>query len=871
MSAAASPSVQTASPPVFPPSPSTFTATGPTSSFVKVYCGDDECVPLSKQCTGGTFQGVLSDLATRVSKGEAQAQGSRSHRVKAVRSAAAAHGAVSLSATVAGNNGRDGRGEATAAAEDRAGAAEPHREGVHGGGVDAKRKQFTPPPSSTALPTLKGVAPAASSAVPFHSTGTSSSRDAVTASAGDTLADGGGARMSRAVVYRRAELLPLSFVRDVASNSKVTALYKQHLQLQEQLRRHQLEQQEFQKQRDGASDAAAALAAMTAEGEPADAASSQETAGDPDGKGGKTQGSKPTPRRRGMPSVGRGGGGACGNRSASPVGSSATSAAAAAALAAQTRTQLWAALRNTIPFFGVLTMPVHTPVEPLISLPVAGPPTIAGATAARTATATTMTPPATGVVSAATAVCSGSYVLLGCRERPREAVLVAEAAPVFPPAGPYVSAALSISGGVASNPGMSAVERLVEQAHEASVARLPPLCSDAVVRAGGLASAPGAGGEGAKRSPQRSRSHPKEPHGQHISQQMLPVRCILQPSTNRVVPMAPPLPDDIAAGYGAARLVTQSLDQSAVDNGGDPDDSLTQSRARSNKGTASSLSRGHPCRGYRHSSQEIANSFASATDASTTAAPRRPLASGKGGSSTGLAKGGRGSGGIWALSDEVGVEGREDATPIEVQRVSYAAAASRGSCSPSTSPHKSSVADPSASALKDGEKLVKGSEQGIPLSAAAIALLTPSTRFTVQLSSCTVALTTQTRKGAVTNATDAPSTNAVGAANGTGGTGGVGGACGSAIGCGEVDNYADELAVVFDGLDVLWHGPNGEEALLQWVLDEYSILLKQRMAAAIAQWTSMVRAGDTSAGTPGGPSSKAGKARRQAAKDQLPA
>ncbi|KAG5508440.1 hypothetical protein JIQ42_08182 [Leishmania sp. Namibia] len=870
MSAAASPSVQTASPPAFSPSPSTFTATGPTSSFVKVYCGDDECVPLSKQCTGGTFQGVLSDLATRVSKGEAQTQGGRGHRVKALRSPAAAHSAVSLSATVAGNNGSDGRGEATsAAAEDRAGAAEPHPEGVQGGGVGAKRKQLTPPPtSSPALPTLKGVAPAASSAVPFHSTGTSSSSDAVTASAGDTLADGGGARMSRAVVYRRAELLPLSFVRDVASNSKVTALYKQHLQLQEQLRRHQLEQQQLQKQGDGASDAAAALAAMTAEGESADAASSQETAGDPGGKGGKAQGSKPTPRRRGMPSVGRGGGGACGNRSASPVGSAATSAAAAAALVTQTRTQLWAALRNTIPFFGVLTMPVHTPVEPLISLPVVAPATIAGATAVRTATATTMTPPATGVASAATAVCSGSYVLLGCRERPREAVLGAEAAPVFPPAAPYASAALLISGGVASNPGMSAVERLVEQAHEASVARLPPLCSDAVIRASGLANAPGAGGEGAKRSPQRLRPHPKEPHGQQISQQMLPVRCILQPSTNRVVPMAPPLPDDIAAGYGAARLVTQSLNQSAVDNGGDPDDSVTQSRARSNRGTASSLSRGHPGRGYRHSSQEIANSFASATDASTTAAPRRPLASDKGASSTGLAKGGRGSGGIWALSDEVGVEGREDATPVEAQRVSYAAAASRGSCSPSTSPHKSSVADPSASALKDGEKLAKGPEQGIPLSAAAIALLTPSTRFTVQLSSCTVALTTQTRKGAVANATDAPSTNAVGAANGTGS---VGGACGSAIGCGEVDNYADELAVVFDGLDVLWHGPNGEEALLQWVLDEYSILLKQRMAAAIAQWTSMVRAGDASAGTPGGPSSKAGKARRQAAKDKLPA
>ncbi|KAG5487955.1 hypothetical protein LSCM1_08270 [Leishmania martiniquensis] len=851
MSAVASPSAQAASPHVFISSPSSFPATGPTSSFVKVHCGDDECVPLSKQCTGGTFQGVLSDLATRVSRGDAQTHGSRSHRVKAVKSVASAGGAVPLSSTVVGGDGNDDTDKTSSAAGDRADATEAHREGVHGGGAGAGRRPFAPPSASTAArPTLKGAATAAPSAVPFHSTGT----DAAAAPAGGPLADGGGTRMPRAVVYRRAELLPLSFVRDVASNSKVTALYKQHLQLQEQLRRHQLEQkQQLRNQWGRDDDVAAALGAMAGEGGASDAASNQETAGDMIGRGCKAPSSKPTPRRRGMPSVGRGGGGACGNRSASPVSSAATSAAGAAALAAQTRTQLWAALRNTIPFFGVLTMPVHTPVEPLISLPAA----------------TTTTPPSTGVVSAATAVCSGSYVLLGCRERPRETVLGAEAAPVLSVGTPYMAGSLSSINGASSNPSMSAVERLVEQAHEASVARLPPLCSDGVLRVNGLATAPGGTGEGAKRSPQRSRSHLKEPHAQHMSQQMLPMRCVLQPTTNRVVPMPPPLPEDIAAGYGAARLVTQSLDQSAANYGGDLDDSVAQSGARTNGAASGGPGCGHPGRGCRRSLQGIANVFSSAADAAAAASTRLPPATGKGASLAGLAKGaGRGSGGMSSLLDEVGVEGGEDATPIEAQRALYAASAvaSRGSCSPPASLHASSIADSGASAAKEGDKLAKGAERSVPLSAAAIALLTPSTRFTVQLSSCTVTLAAPMRKGGVANATDAPSINATGATNGTSG---VGGTCGSAIGCGELGSYADELAVVFDGLDVLWHGPNGEEALLQWVLDEYSILLKQRMAAAIAQWTSMVRAGDTSAGAAGGSSSKASKARRQPAKESL--
>ncbi|AYU75655.1 hypothetical protein LdCL_020010600 [Leishmania donovani] len=863
MSAVSPPSGQLTPPTAFIATPSGFNASGSAPSFVKVYCGNDECVPLSKQCTGGVFQGVLSDLANRVSKHEAQDRGSRSHRVKTVGSAAAADGAALALGTVAGSGGSDGKGEPTPpASEDRVGTAGTRGRVAKGGGASAKKKQSAPLLSTSPLllPASKGVAPAAPSTEPFHSTDTSPTTDTAAASVGDPLAGESGVRVACDVVYRRAELLPLSFVRDVASNSRVTALYKQHLQLQEELQRHQLEQQQLQKQKEDDDDAASAAAAKAAKNDASDAASNQSTAGRADGKGGKTPSSKPAPRRRGMPSVSRGGSAISGNRVSCSVSSAATSAVAATALAAQIRTQLWTALRNTIPFFGVLTMPVHTPMEPLISLPASASASGASTAAARAAAATT-TPPVAGVVSAATAVCSGSYVLLGCRERPREETISADATPVVSQAGRCASGALSFIGGVAACPSMSAVERLVEQAHEASVTRLPPLSSDAVLRSNGGTTASGANSEGAKRSPRKQRLHPRDLQEQ-VSQQSLPLRCTLHPTTNRVVPMLPPLPDDIAAGYGAARLVTKSLGQSAAGRSGDVDDSTTPSGTRISRIAANGRGCGNPDRAHRRSLDEPTDGFVSAVNASAAAGLRRPLSSSKDAPPTGLAKGRAGAG---PLSDEVGVEGGEEATLMNAQQPSNAAAASHGPLSPSTVPHASSAVGPSGSTYRDGDGPGKGMEPGVPLSAAAIARLAPSTRFTVQLSSCTVTLTTQTRKGVGMNAADAASPNTTGAANSISGTGRI------ATGSCEVDTYADELTLVFDGLDVLWHGPNGEEALLQWVLDEYSILLKQRMAAAMAQWTSMVHASDTSAGAAGESSSKANKMRRQLPSERVQA
>ncbi|CAG9567206.1 conserved hypothetical protein [Leishmania major strain Friedlin] len=854
MSAVSPPSGQLAQPTAFIATPSGFNASGAAPSFVKVYCGNDECVPFSKQCTSDVFQGVLSDLANRVSKHEAQDQASRSHRVKTVGSAAAADGAASASGTVAGSGGSDGKGESTPpASEDRVGTAGTRSRVVKGGGAGAKKKQSAPP-LSTSPPLLlpsKGVAPAAPSTEPFHSTNTSPTTDTAAALVGDPLAGESGVRVA-CDVYRRAELLPLSFVREVASNSRVTALYKQHLQLQEELQRHQLEQQQIQQQREEDDDAASAAAAKAAKNDAADAASNQSTAGRAGGKGGKTPSSKPAPRRCGMPSVGRAGSAVSGNRVPCSASSAATSAVAATALAAQIRTQLWTALRNTIPFFGVLTMPVHTPMEPLISLPASASASGASTAAARAAAATT-TPPAAGVASAATAVCSGSYVLLGCRERPREERISADASPVASQAGRCASGALSVIGGAAACASMSTVERLVEQAHEASVTRLPPLSSDAVLRSNGGTNAFGANGEGGKRSPRKQRLHPRDLQAQ-MSQQSLPLRCTLHPTTNRVVPMLPPLPDDIAAGYGSARLVTRSLGPSAADPSGDADDSTTPSGTYISRIAANGRGCGNPDRAHRRSLDEPADDFVSAVSASAAAGLRRPLSSCKDALPTGVAKGSAGAG---PLSDEVGIEGDEEATLMNAQQPSNAAAASYDPLSPSTLLHASSAVGPSGSTHRDGDGPGKGMEPGVPLSAAAIARLAPSTRFTVQLSSCSVTLTTQPRKGAGMNAADAASANTTGAANSISGTGRI------ATGCGEVDTYADELTLVFDGLDVLWHGPNGEEALLQWVLDEYSILLKQRMAAAMAQWTSMVHARDTSAGAASESSSKANKMRRQ--------
>nr|CAJ2466326.1 unnamed protein product [Leishmania braziliensis] len=854
MSATTPPGLQTAPPTGSITSPLSFTATGPTSSFIKVYCGKDECVPLSKQCTGGVFQGALAELATRVSKHEALAQSSRSRRAKTIGSAAAADSEVPVAVTAAGNSSSvGGKGEATPpAAESRAGAAG-HSGGVGRDGGTRTEKQPSAPLSSTSASVLsasKGRASPGPSTAPLHTTATSLSIKAADAPAGDVLAGVDDVRMACGAVYRRAELLPLSFVRDVASNSKVTVLYRQHLQLQEQLRRHQLEQQQLQQQGDEGEDVAATMDSKASEDDAAYAESSQRAGGRVGGKGVKSHTNKVSPRRRGMPSVYRGG---------SSVSSGPTSAAAAAALAAQIRTQLWAALRNTIPFFGVLAMPVHTSMEPLISLPAMSSGGGASATAARAAapTPTTTTPPAAGMVSGATAVCSGSYVLLGCRERPRKAALAGETAPMFSPAAPYASAAQSVIGGVAAYPNISAVERLVEQANEASVVRLPPLCSDAVLRSTGAA------GDSAKRSPRKPRSHPRDLQGHQVLQQSLPARCTLQPNTNRVVPMPLPLPDDIAACYSAARLVTKPLGQSAAAPNEDVDDSTALSGTHASGDATHSHSRGHSGRTRRRSLDEHADILVSTADVSAAAGSRPSLDSGRGASLTWFAnsaKGGGGGGG-GAFSDELSVEGGEEAILTATKRpfcaAAAAAAASRGFSSPCTSPRTNLAAGPSGSLPKDGDGLAKEAEPSVPLSAVAIARLMPSTRFTVQLSSCAVSLTAQTRKGAGGNAAGVASGNTTSTAS-------------SATAGGAVDNYADELAVVFDGLDVLWHGANGEEALLQWVLDEYSILLKQRMAAAIAQWTSMVRAGDPSSGAAAASSSKANKMRCQASKGREP-
>ncbi|CBZ23114.1 conserved hypothetical protein [Leishmania mexicana MHOM/GT/2001/U1103] len=853
---------QVTSPTAFIATPSGFNPSGSASSFVKVYCGSDECVPLSKQCTSDVFQGVLSDLANRVRKHETQGQGSRSHRVKTVGNAAGTGRTASAVGTVAGSGGSDGKGESTPpASEDRVGAGGTRGRVVKGGGAGTKKRPSAPPlsTSSPLLPASKGVAPAAPSTESFSSNDTlPTTTDRAAASVGVQLAGESGARVACDVVYRRAELLPLSFVRDIASNSRVTALYKQHLQLQEELQRHRLEQQQLQQEwgEEEDDDAAASVtAAKAAKNDAADAASTQSTAGHAGGKGEKTPGSKPTPRRRAMPSVNRGGGTVSGSCASSSVSSAATSAVAATALAAQIRTQLWTALRNTIPFFGVLTMPAHTPMEPLISLPASG--SSGASTPAARAAAATTAPLAAGVASAATAVCSGSYVLLGCRERPREETVLADATPVASQAGRCTPGDLSVIGGVAACPSMSAVERLVERAHEASVTRLPPLSGDALLRINTGTAASGGNSEGTKRSPRRQRMHPRDLQAQ-MSQQSLPLRCTLHPTTNRVVPMLPPLPDDIAAGYGAGRLVTKSLGQSVSDHSGDADDSATPSETRVSRIAANSRDCGHPDRAQRRSLDEPTDGFVSAVTGPETAGLRRPLSNGKGAPSTGLGKGSTRAG---APSNKVG----EEASLMSAQEPPKAAGASHGPTSPSTVVHASSALGPGGGTHRDGDGPGKGMESGVPLSAAAIARLTPSTRFMVQLSSCTVTLTTQTRKGAGTNAGDATSANTIGAANSISGTGR------SLAGCGETYTYADELTLVFDGLDVLWHGPSGEEALLQWVLDEYSVLLKQRMAVAMAQWTSMVHASDTSTGAAGESSSKGNKMRRQLPSERVQA
>ncbi|KAG5512124.1 hypothetical protein JKF63_07589 [Porcisia hertigi] len=846
------PSVQAGSTAALSPAPTTSTSSGATSTFVKVYCGDDECVPLSKQCTGGVFQGILADLANRVSKRNLRVQRGESVRRATAASAAAADAAVHLAPAVPCNSGGEYSGRATPpATENQAVTAGICDEAaVRGGVMDPKKRQLAPSMSkpSSPVPTSKGVASDGGSTVSSYSTAMSLTAAAAVTSASDPVAGVDDVRMARSVEYRRAELLPLSFVRDITSNSKVIALYKQHLQLQEQVRRYQLEQEQLQKQADE-DEASAAVTAPKKEGAAADAAHNQSTANRADVESRKAQTTKASPRRRGMAGGGggRGASNASGNRGA-PSGNAATiSPVAAAALSSQARALLWTTLRNTIPFLGVLTMPAHTTMEPLVSLstftPANGTSAAAAAAAAaasRPAPSATPTPSATGLVSAATAVCSGSYVLLGCRERPREAAPAADRSSVLPAlVSPSALIAPPVIGGAAAHASMLAVEQLVEQAREASVARLPLLSAEvASLNNNFIPVTPVSTGEATKRSPRKPRGHAKDTSLQQMPHPSLPMRCTLQPGTNRVVSMAPPLPEDIAAGYGAARLVTKSLTKPPAEESEAGDNSRAHAGARARNGAAKGSIHVPSSRARSRLLELTAQRSAAAAGASAAGSPEGAgYSSSKVASLAGSSRSGRCISSASPSSNKDGVNGSEVEAPTGAQPPS--APASNGSSPPPGSSSANSGVGSSGHSPAEAVQPPSEADPSIPLSAAVVARLMPSTRFTVQLSTCSVALNAPPRQAAGSNGADATFVNPAGAG----------------------DTSPDELGLTFDGLDVLWHGPNGEEALLQWVLDEYSILLKQRIAVAMVQWTSMARAGDSSAGAVGGSSSKAGKTR----------
>jgi hypothetical protein len=256
---------------------------------------------------------------------------------------------------------------------------------------------------------------------------------------------------------------------------------------------------------------------------------------------------------------------------------------AAAWAAGLRRTQLWSALSGIIPLFGALTLPVHTTLEPLVTLSAR----FTGAAAprhtvqpgqkthkvdARSGSLSFHTP-ASPTVSVS---CRGEHVLLSCRECPGswstasvETLFAAASVLVTPTT--QNDATQSVNTGIEGNRSAfnalrtTRLDRLVSSAHEVSVLQLPPPFSDATSRdldsrsTASLAESVNSSFASSNTTTSSLSRQKRRERQRAVFLEPLPECYVLRPTTNCVVPMPPPLPKTVAAGYGAARLVAEPL------------------------------------------------------------------------------------------------------------------------------------------------------------------------------------------------------------------------------------------------------------------------------------------------------------------------
>lgn len=720
----------------YPPSNSTtslnvtFSGAGSiASTYVKVFFGDDECVPLSKQCTGGVFHRALAQLASSV--GRQQQHGDPKTR-----------------------------------------SLQPSRP------VTKRSQRTEEDPKNKGDYDISGRHLTLSSA--SHSTRSE---------------------------YSRAELLPLNFVKEVTSNPKILTLYRQHVD--------------------------ATKATATESGKPRKAEGAEEGCPPLDGDGASvadgSMSSRSTTRSKSRESRSSGKRPGSGTTSAA-LGSSASGAAGYLSSHQQhgVAQQLWTALRGNIPFFGALTMPEHTTMEPIVSLPVLGTPPCAplphqgaaaiggeqpvkGGTPSLSMTTTNSISGAT-TATPISVTCSGSYVLLGCRERSRQRTMSGSLPRDEARSGATISKLnmssiagngnknITVTSGSSLTSATSSVvsntailDRLMQSAREASAVRLP---LDAVFGSDGApncAMPPGYGGgnESGKTStltagPNHRTPQPAAPLAP------LPSHYLLQTKTNRIVTAPPPLPEDLVLGYGRPSLVTRrTASETAAD-----------AISTSNEAT-------DPVRGAVGGTKLVPHQI----DEGGKLHPLPPLPPSSGMASSAMS----------GNASRVSILPRKDVDGTN---------AGMGLSGKRSSSKTGNASNDANSIPHEWTERCEARAAEVPLSAAAVARLTPSSRFVVDLSSCSVLLASS-----MATTTQSPHSQ----------RGGSSGRSPSKSAPQSVVVVRDptiqsaskerpELTDVFDGLDVMWCGPNGEEAILQWIMDEYSILLKQKMSIAMGQW-----------------------------------